>query len=146
MAQRMLDLGGAMRGAGGYARKKMPFLHSKFGPSGYYKGKGARRMGRHTSMGNFKLDPNLVPNYVVPDITGFHLKPYVDHRTPKIKIAPPPIPKYIPLEAREVNHVWARRVIDQGLVEAARQRLQRAEAETQLLQSDAEGSTPSVTS
>ena len=43
-----------------------------------------RPFGRHTSKGKFRFDIDKVPFYNVPDLTGFKLKPYVPHSTPKI--------------------------------------------------------------
>ena len=44
---------------------------------GYYKGKGAMKAGVHTRWGTFAVLPCMAPNYVVPDLKGFALKPYV---------------------------------------------------------------------
>ncbi len=44
-----------------------------------YRGKGAMKTGMHTSKGHFLPMPSMMPNYVVPDLTGFSLKPYVAH-------------------------------------------------------------------
>jgi large subunit ribosomal protein L41 len=44
---------------------------------GYYKGKGAMKAGVHTRWGTFAVLPCMAPNYVVPDLKGFPLKPYV---------------------------------------------------------------------
>ncbi|KAK9818441.1 hypothetical protein WJX74_000878 [Apatococcus lobatus] len=60
-------------------------LNSKRGPRNYYKGKGARATGRHTSKGRYVIDPDKLPNYVVPDLTGFQLKAYVAHEPKPIK-------------------------------------------------------------
>lgn len=43
----------------------------------YYKGKGAMKTGLHTSKGQFRILPAMLPAYVMPDLTGFTLKPYV---------------------------------------------------------------------
>ena len=43
-----------------------------------------RPFGRHTTKGKFRFDIYKVPFYNVPDLTGFKLKPYVPHSTPKI--------------------------------------------------------------
>ena len=43
-----------------------------------------RPFGEHTSKGKFRFNIEKVPFYNVPDITGFRLKPYVPHVTPKI--------------------------------------------------------------
>ncbi|KAJ7294552.1 hypothetical protein O6H91_03G042000 [Diphasiastrum complanatum] len=59
-------------------------LSSKRGPRGYYKGKGCQPVGRHTSKGKYVIMPEKLPQFVVPDLTGFKLKPYVSHDTPKV--------------------------------------------------------------
>ena len=43
-----------------------------------------RPFGQHTTKGKFRFNIEKVPFYNVPDITGFKLKPYVPHITPKI--------------------------------------------------------------
>ena len=43
-----------------------------------------RPFGKHTNRGKFRFDIERVPFYNVPDLTGFKLKPYVPHLTPKI--------------------------------------------------------------
>ena len=43
-----------------------------------------RPFGRFTKRKGFVLDIDLIPFYNVPDLTGFKLKPYVPHTTPKI--------------------------------------------------------------
>mmetsp|Transcript_11903 Transcript_11903/g.21538 ORF Transcript_11903/g.21538 Transcript_11903/m.21538 type:complete len:137 (+) Transcript_11903:97-507(+) len=98
-------IGDIIRGAGGYARQKMPFLHSKFGNKKYYKGKGARRLGRHLPTSRYQMDQQLMPEYIVPDLTNFELKPYVDYRTPKIKVMPPPIAEVKEPRKYELYHV-----------------------------------------
>jgi len=45
---------------------------------GFYKGKGARSTGALDSRGEFRVLPQRLPDFVVPDLTGFPLKPYVD--------------------------------------------------------------------
>ncbi|KAF3907537.1 hypothetical protein AA313_de0202128 [Arthrobotrys entomopaga] len=44
---------------------------------GYYKGTGSGAMGEHTKWGGYKLNPAKMRNYVVPDMTGFKLTPFV---------------------------------------------------------------------
>lgn len=74
-------------------RKRLPYLHPKHGPRNYYKGNRARSLGRHTTKGKYIIDwKEKVPEYVVPDLKGCDLKPYVSHRTPLIKVPPPPMP------------------------------------------------------
>ena len=43
-----------------------------------------RPFGYITKKGKFRFDIEKVPFYNVPDITGFKLKPYVPHTTPRI--------------------------------------------------------------
>ena len=44
---------------------------------GYYKGKGGMKAGVHTRFGAFAVLPSMAPDYVVPALEGFALKPYV---------------------------------------------------------------------
>ncbi|KAK6539555.1 hypothetical protein TWF694_009766 [Orbilia ellipsospora] len=44
---------------------------------GYYKGTGSGAMGEHTKWGGYRLNPSKMRNYVVPDMTGFKLTPFV---------------------------------------------------------------------
>ncbi|KAH7296132.1 hypothetical protein KP509_26G010500 [Ceratopteris richardii] len=64
-------------------RASLNILTSKTGPRNYYKGKNCLSTGRHTSKGKYILIAEKLPKYVVPDLTGFPLKPYVEHSTPK---------------------------------------------------------------
>ena len=52
----------------------------------FYKGKGGRREGRHTSKGKYVLDSKLHLNIVAPAPRegGFALKPYVAQNTPPV--------------------------------------------------------------
>ena len=43
-----------------------------------------RPFGMITTKGKFRVDLDKVPFYNVPDLTGFLLKPYVPHTTPKV--------------------------------------------------------------
>mmetsp|Transcript_10730 Transcript_10730/g.31838 ORF Transcript_10730/g.31838 Transcript_10730/m.31838 type:complete len:98 (+) Transcript_10730:2-295(+) len=45
----------------------------------HYKGRGGRKFGFHTTKGEFVL--TKTPEYDVPDLTDFKLKPYVSHGT-----------------------------------------------------------------
>ncbi|CAM6127842.1 unnamed protein product [Calypogeia fissa] len=65
-------------------RKGLTALTTKRGPKGFYKGKGCKSTGRHTSKGGYVLMPEKLPIYVVPDLTDFKLKAYVAHDTPKV--------------------------------------------------------------
>jgi hypothetical protein len=58
----------------------------------FYKGKGGRREGRHTSKGKYVLDTSLHLEIVAPTPrpdTGFALKPYVAQSTPPVDPAAP---------------------------------------------------------
>mmetsp|Transcript_20021 Transcript_20021/g.34419 ORF Transcript_20021/g.34419 Transcript_20021/m.34419 type:complete len:88 (+) Transcript_20021:140-403(+) len=51
---------------------------SKRGPVGFYKGKGCRSLGKfYGGKGVYRTDPAKIPEIVVPDMSGFELKPYV---------------------------------------------------------------------
>jgi hypothetical protein len=54
-------------------RNKSP-MHRKMGPIGYYKGVGARVLGKHVNAGGFQVDALKVPVYDVPDLTGFAVR------------------------------------------------------------------------
>ena len=60
----------------------------------FYKGKGGRREGRHTSKGKYVLDKSLHLNIVAPAARpdGFALKPYVAENTPLVD---PSKPRYM---------------------------------------------------
>lgn len=82
-----------VRARGGLARKGTAWLHPKHGPRFYYKGNRARNLGWHTRRGGYMIDAEKVPEWVVPDMEGNELLPYVSARTPKIKVPPPPMPE-----------------------------------------------------
>ncbi|NXS12310.1 RM41 protein, partial [Neodrepanis coruscans] len=69
---------GLVRGAD----RLSPFT-SKRGPRSYNRGRGARRPGVLTSNKKFVLLREMVPEFVVPDLTGFKLRPYVSYRAPE---------------------------------------------------------------
>ncbi|KAI8982484.1 mitochondrial ribosomal protein L27-domain-containing protein [Mycotypha africana] len=50
----------------------------------YYKGTGSGAMGRHTKKGGYIVDWNKVRTFVVPDLEGFALGPYVSRKTPQL--------------------------------------------------------------
>ena len=58
------------------ATKRLP-LTTKRAKKGYYKGKGGTSEGRLTSKGKFIADPLKKLQLIVPDLTGFPLKPYI---------------------------------------------------------------------
>ncbi|KAL2642922.1 hypothetical protein R1flu_010509 [Riccia fluitans] len=77
-------LTGLLRGGRAVPRSGYTALTTKRGPKGFYKGKGCKSTGRHTSKGRYILMAEKLPQFVVPDLTGFKLKPYVAHNTPKV--------------------------------------------------------------
>ena len=66
--------------------KKFP-ISAKRSTKNHYKGFGANREGRHIRVkgGAFKLEKKMLNKYIVPDLEGFKLKPYVARNTPKIE-------------------------------------------------------------
>ena len=59
------------------ARKRLPLTTKRASRGGFYKGKGATKEGRLTSKGKFIVNPLKRLELVVPDLTGFKLKPYI---------------------------------------------------------------------
>ncbi|ELV13109.1 39S ribosomal protein L41, mitochondrial [Tupaia chinensis] len=55
---------------------------SKRGPRTFSKGRGAKGTGVRASGWKFVQIKEMVPEFVVPDLTGFKLKPYVNYRAP----------------------------------------------------------------
>ena len=56
----------------------------------FYKGKGGRREGRHTSKGHYFLDKSKQLNIIAPTVQAeFNLKPYVAQDTPPVNPASP---------------------------------------------------------
>ncbi|XP_077005026.1 large ribosomal subunit protein mL41 [Tamandua tetradactyla] len=68
---------GLVRGA-----DRMSKWTSKRGPRTFYKSRGAKGTGVHASDWKFVKIKERVPEFVVPDLTGFKLKPYVSYRAP----------------------------------------------------------------
>ncbi|CAK9168289.1 unnamed protein product [Ilex paraguariensis] len=72
---------GLILGLGRAFRRKrtssLDILTSKRGPRDYYKGKNCIPTGFHTRKGGYVVVQEKLPNYVVPDLTDFKLKPYV---------------------------------------------------------------------
>ncbi|XP_061353396.1 uncharacterized protein LOC133298161 [Gastrolobium bilobum] len=72
---------GLILGIGRAFRRKrtssLDILSPKRAPRGYYKGKNCTPTGFHTRKGGYVLVQEKLPNYVVPDLTDFKLKPYV---------------------------------------------------------------------
>jgi hypothetical protein len=52
------------------AKKRIP-LHRKHGDKNYYKGTGSAKTGHLNSKGRFQVDPSLLPDIVVPDLSEF---------------------------------------------------------------------------
>jgi large subunit ribosomal protein L41 len=67
---------GPTQGRGPLTSKRAPHLK---------KGYGATGLGSHTKKGFFHINTQLVPKFVVPDLTGFELKPYVSRKTPVMR-------------------------------------------------------------
>ncbi|KAI9141519.1 mitochondrial ribosomal protein L27-domain-containing protein [Paraphysoderma sedebokerense] len=60
-------------------------LTPKHGNKNFYKGTGSGAMGRHVRRGAYRINPRKVREFVVPDLTGFKLQPYVSWTVPKSK-------------------------------------------------------------
>lgn len=58
------------------AKKRIP-LNTKRVAKGFYKGNGCTKEGRITKKAKFMVDPLKRLELVVPDLTGFRLKPYI---------------------------------------------------------------------
>ncbi|KAK2434599.1 Mitochondrial ribosomal protein L27 [Trifolium repens] len=72
---------GLILGIGRAFRRKrtssLDILSPKRAPRGFYKGKNCKPTGFNTRKGGYVILQEKLPNYVVPDLTGFKLKPYV---------------------------------------------------------------------
>jgi len=61
-------------------------LTGKKANKNFYKGSGRSHLlggaplGKMTRAGGFRVQEHKVPQFVVPDLEGFHLKPYVSRR------------------------------------------------------------------
>ncbi|KAJ3604044.1 hypothetical protein NHX12_028785 [Muraenolepis orangiensis] len=75
---------GLVRGA-----DRMAEFTSKKGGKTHNKSRGSRPTGLRLSTSKFVGVKAMVPEFVVPDLTGFKLKPYVSYRTP-LGTEPPP--------------------------------------------------------
>ncbi|KAJ3065460.1 hypothetical protein HDU98_011188 [Podochytrium sp. JEL0797] len=60
-------------------------LTSKLGNKNFYKGKGSGPMGRWTAKGNYVLEPFRFRQYMIPDLQGCQLTPYVNPSIEKSK-------------------------------------------------------------
>ncbi|KAK9990304.1 hypothetical protein SO802_025289 [Lithocarpus litseifolius] len=82
---------GLILGLGRAFRRKRPssldILSSKRAPRDYYKGKNCKPTGFHTRKGGYVVVNEKLPNYVVPDLTDFKLKPYVSQCPREVKTA-----------------------------------------------------------
>ncbi|KAG6769362.1 hypothetical protein POTOM_024993 [Populus tomentosa] len=80
---------GLITGIGRAMRRKrtssLDILSSKRAPRTYYKGKNCKPTGFHTRKGGYVVVPEKLPNYVVPDLTDFKLKPYVSQCPTEVK-------------------------------------------------------------
>ncbi|KAL0979155.1 hypothetical protein UPYG_G00181430 [Umbra pygmaea] len=74
---------GFVRGA-----DRMAEFTSKRGGRSNYRGRGAQPTGILTSSGKFIPVHAMIPQFVVPNLEGFKLKPYVSYRTPPGTEAP----------------------------------------------------------
>ncbi|XP_072287161.1 large ribosomal subunit protein mL41 [Pyxicephalus adspersus] len=61
---------------------RMAEITSKFGPKSFNKGRGAKKMGYLTANRKFIKVKEMVPQFIVPDLTGFKLRPYVSYKAP----------------------------------------------------------------
>nr|POE71078.1 39s ribosomal protein l41-a, mitochondrial [Quercus suber] len=82
---------GLILGLGRAFRRKRPssldILSSKRAPRDYYKGKNCKPTGFHTRKGGYVVVNEKLPNYVVPDLTDFKLRPYVSQCPREVKTA-----------------------------------------------------------
>ncbi|CAJ1068739.1 S ribosomal protein L41%2C mitochondrial isoform X2 [Xyrichtys novacula] len=69
---------GLVRGA-----DRMSEFTSKRGSNTHHKSRGTRMAGRRLSSGKFVPIPAMIPEFVVPNLEGFKLKPYVSYRAPR---------------------------------------------------------------
>ncbi|RZC87205.1 hypothetical protein C5167_042136 [Papaver somniferum] len=80
---------GLLVGLGRSMRRKrtssLSILSSKRAPKDYYKGKNCKPTGFHTRKGGYVVVDEKLPNYVVPDLTDFKLKPYVSQCAVEVK-------------------------------------------------------------
>ncbi|EDO31931.1 predicted protein [Nematostella vectensis] len=63
-------------------------LTGKKGNKNFYKGRGVRPPGFHTRRGEYKIVQRKVPEFIVPDLSGCDLKPYVSYKAPKVDTPP----------------------------------------------------------
>ncbi|XP_004290372.1 PREDICTED: 39S ribosomal protein L41, mitochondrial-like [Fragaria vesca subsp. vesca] len=82
---------GLIMGLGRAFRQKrtasLDILSPKRAPRNFYKGKNCKPTGFHTRKGGYVVVQDKLPNYVVPDLTDFKLKPYVSQCPKEVKTA-----------------------------------------------------------
>ncbi|CAN2391440.1 Mitochondrial ribosomal protein L41 [Pristimantis euphronides] len=61
---------------------RMAEVTSKMGPRCFNRGRGAKRVGYLTSNKKFVKVKEMVPEFIVPDLVGFRLRPYISYRAP----------------------------------------------------------------
>eukprot|EP00871_Galdieria_phlegrea_P001012 jgi/Galph1/1911/GphlegSOOS_G587.1 len=80
---------GVVRGLGGRKiRRKFPDVDEKHPKGKFFQESKTKRFGIRTRRSGFLIQWSKVPDIVVPDLSGFELKPYVSEKTPKISIPP----------------------------------------------------------
>ena len=67
---------GPTQGRGPLTSKRAPHLK---------KGYGAVGLGSHSKKGFFHINTQMVPEFIVPDLTDFKLKPYISRKTPVMR-------------------------------------------------------------
>lgn len=70
-------------------------LTSKHGNNQYYKGNRTGSMGKLTPYGVFVSDPLKIRDWVIPDLTGFELRPYVSKMTRPVEGAVKHVKQYM---------------------------------------------------
>ncbi|KAL9965287.1 hypothetical protein ACROYT_G029062 [Oculina patagonica] len=79
-------------------------MTGKRGNKNFYKGRGVRNPGFHTRKGGYMIVQKKIPEFIVPDLTGFELKPYVSYKAPKTAI-PEPTPESLLESIKENIHL-----------------------------------------
>jgi len=82
---------GLLRGSK-FGRISRGSLTPKHLPHGWYKGRGARPIGKLDNKARLRVDRAKLINFHVPDLTGFELKPYVSYNSPKVVCPPMRVP------------------------------------------------------
>ncbi|CAI9534984.1 unnamed protein product [Staurois parvus] len=59
---------------------RMAEITSKMGPKSFNRGRGTKMVGYLTSNRKFVKVKEMVPQLIVPDLTGFKLRPYVSYK------------------------------------------------------------------